>query len=46
MTDTLMIAIMVGFIALCVAYTRWCDSIIGRDDPQSDPQSDSGRVVR
>jgi hypothetical protein len=46
MADILMVAIMVGFIAVCIVYTRWCDSIIGRDDPQSDPQSDGGRVVR
>lgn len=45
MADTLMIAIMVGFIALCIAYTRWCDSIIGRDDPDAAATSDSERVV-
>ena len=45
MADTLMVAIMVGFIALCIAYTRWCDSIIGRDEPQSPSRSDGDRIV-
>jgi hypothetical protein len=45
MADTLMIAIMVGFIALCIAYTRWCDSIIGRDDADTAATSDSERGV-
>ena len=45
MADTLMIAIMIGFIALCVAYTRWCDSIIGREEPRSSALSDSEKVL-
>jgi hypothetical protein len=28
----LFIAITVAFIAVCVAYVRWCDRIIGPDD--------------
>ena len=46
MADTLMVAIMVGFIALCVAYTRCCDSIIGRDDAESATPAESDRGVR
>lgn len=45
MADTLMVAIMVGFIAICIAYTRWCDSIIGHDEPQSAAASDGEAVV-
>jgi hypothetical protein len=45
MADTLMVAMIVGFIALCVAYTRWCDAIIGRDDPQAAAPSESERDV-
>ncbi len=34
MADVLMIAIMVGFVLLCVAYVGWCDRIIAVDgDP-------------
>ena len=40
-----MVAIMVGFIALCVAYTRWCDSIIGRDEPQTAESTDNEKVA-
>ena len=43
MADTLMVAIMVGFIALCVAYIRWCDSIVGRDDAPPATPSDGER---
>jgi len=43
--DTLMVAIMVAFIALCVAYTRWCDSIIGHDEPQPPASADSKKVA-
>ena len=32
MADALMILIFVGFITLCIAYTRWCDSIVGPDE--------------
>jgi len=33
MTDLVLIAAMVAFIALCVAYVGWCDRIIGPDEP-------------
>ena len=46
MADTLMVAIMVGFITLCIAYTRWCDNIVGRDEPQSAVSSDGESVAR
>jgi hypothetical protein len=31
MRDVLVLAITVAFFALCVAYVRWCDHIIGPD---------------
>jgi hypothetical protein len=31
MADLLMVLLMVGFVALCVAYVGWCDRIIGPD---------------
>jgi hypothetical protein len=31
MRDVVVLAIIVGFFALCVAYVRWCDHIIGPD---------------
>lgn len=36
MRDVVVLAIVAGFFALCVAYVRWCDHIIG-------PDPDSGR---
>jgi hypothetical protein len=35
MADFIMIAITVGFVAICVAYIGWCDRIIGNDDTES-----------
>jgi hypothetical protein len=32
MADLVLVAILVAFIALCVAYVAWCDHIIGVDD--------------
>jgi hypothetical protein len=32
MADLVLVAILVAFIALCVAYVAWCDHIIGADD--------------
>ena len=32
MADLVLVAILVGFVALCVAYVAWCDHIIGVDD--------------
>jgi hypothetical protein len=34
MADFIMIAITVGFVAICVAYIGWCDRIIGNDDTE------------
>jgi hypothetical protein len=31
MRDVLVLVITVAFFALCVAYVRWCDHIIGPD---------------
>ena len=32
MADVLVLVVTIGFFALCIAYVRWCDAIIG-DDP-------------
>ena len=32
MADVIFVAVLVAFFALCVAYLRWCDRIIGPDD--------------
>ena len=34
MRDLLMLLLIAAFFALCVAYVRWCDRIIG-PDPRS-----------
>jgi hypothetical protein len=31
MKDVVMVAVTTAFFALCVAYVRWCDHIIGPD---------------
>jgi hypothetical protein len=31
MRDLVVLAVIVGFFALCAAYVRWCDRIIGPD---------------
>ncbi len=31
MRDVIVLAIVAAFFALCVAYVRWCDRIIGPD---------------
>ena len=31
MRDVIVLAVTVAFFALCVAYVRWCDRIIGPD---------------
>jgi hypothetical protein len=33
MADFVLVAILVAFIGLCIAYVAWCDRIIGADDP-------------
>jgi len=32
MADLVLVAVIVSFTALCVAYISWCDRIIGPDD--------------
>lgn len=31
MSDVVILAVTAGFFLLCIAYVRWCDSIIGPD---------------
>ncbi len=33
MVDLLYVATIIGFFALMVAFVRWCEHIIGKDDP-------------
>lgn len=37
MADLVLVALVVVFTALCVAYISWCDRIIGPDEPASAP---------
>lgn len=38
MRDIVILAVTAAFFALCVAYVRWCDHIIGPDpDINADP---------
>ena len=37
MADLVLVALIVAFTALCVAYIWWCDRIIGPDEPVSTP---------
>ena len=32
MADLVLVAVIVAFAALCVAYISWCDRIIGPDE--------------
>ena len=32
MADLIFVSVLVAFFALCVAYLRWCDRIIGPDE--------------
>lgn len=32
MADLVLVAVIVSFTALCVAYISWCDRIIGPDE--------------
>lgn len=44
-----MIAIFFVFFALCVAYVRWCERIIGTDEPVGDltvREESAGELVR
>jgi hypothetical protein len=46
MKDVIVVAIIAVFFALCVAYVRWCDRIIGpdpddlRDDDVDEPTAE------
>lgn len=35
MRDVVLLATMLGFIALCIAYVRGCDRLIGPDEDES-----------
>jgi hypothetical protein len=39
MSDVVMVAVTTTFFALCLAYVRWCDHIIGPDpvEPGTEP---------
>ena len=32
MADVIVVSMLVAFFALCVAYVKWCDRIIGPDE--------------
>lgn len=36
MADVVLVALIVAFIAICVAYVSWCSRIIGTDDAVGD----------
>ena len=40
MRDVVMLAVITAFFALCLAYVRWCDRIIG-PDPVDRPDDDA-----
>lgn len=44
MRDVIVVAIIAVFFALCVAYVRWCDRIIG-PDPDDLRDDDDERTV-
>lgn len=41
MADIIFVSLLVAFFALCVAYLKWCDRIIGADEFGAE-QDDSG----
>ena len=53
MADVIFVAVICAFFALCVAYVRWCDRIIGPDmtsptvagEPDHDADLDSDRAA-
>lgn len=52
MADLILVAVLVVFIALCVAYVGWCDRIIGTDavastapDAATTPNTPSSEAV-
>lgn len=40
MRDIVILAVTAAFFALCVAYVRWCDHIIGPDPDIADDDQD------
>ncbi len=45
MADTLMVVTMLAFIAVCIAYTKWCDRIIGPDEQQPASRAEHERAA-
>ncbi|MET0145913.1 MAG: hypothetical protein ABW122_00610 [Ilumatobacteraceae bacterium] len=45
MRDVVMLAVITAFFALCLAYVRWCDHIIG-PDPMERPDEDAAADER
>jgi hypothetical protein len=45
MRDVIVVAIIAVFFALCVAYVRWCDRIIGPDPDGLRDEDDDGSAV-
>jgi hypothetical protein len=42
MKDLIVIVTTLAFFALCVAYVRWCDRMIGPDDVTASVEADEG----
>ncbi len=42
MSDFIFIAVTIVFFAICSLYVKWCDKIIGADDPRSTPDEVTG----
>ena len=40
MTDVLVLFLIAGFLAACLAYVQWCDRIIGPDPTDLDDLED------
>ena len=38
MADLVLVSVIIGFTALCIAYISWCDRIIGPDAVVADEQ--------
>jgi len=47
MADLVLVALILAFAAVCVAYISWCDRIIGSGEPISAPTpvAESGTVA-
>jgi hypothetical protein len=42
MADVVYVGIVCAFFALCVIYIRWCDRIIGSDEPVAQRADEPG----